>query len=252
MSKFLTSLMIFLILLFSGVVRANDVYTFYVVDYPPYIMASNDDLTIHGIDVEVVKAAFNSQEVKVIFERLPWKRIIRSMQEGRIAGTVSCSKRELRGSFMYFSDPISHVRRAILSKNNLDTGNIRTLSDLNRYSVVTVSSWGMQKELVNSDIKHRSSPDLVSALKAVLYRNMDILYMAEYPALYYLKKLGMQTELKVSELQGEKPLPLHLCISQKFPNSERLKVAMNKGLRAIKANGLYDSIVSKYLQASDR
>ncbi|MCO4785950.1 MAG: transporter substrate-binding domain-containing protein [Marinomonas atlantica] len=251
MSKFLTSLMIFLMLLFSGLVKANDVYTFYVVDYPPYIVVPNDDSTIHGIDVEVVKAAFDSQQIEVKFERLPWKRIIKSMQEGRIAGTVSCSKRELRSNFMYFSNPISHVSRAILSKKNLDTGSIHTLSDLNRYSVVTVNGWGMQKELINSDIKHRSSPDLASALKAVRYREVDVLYMAQYPAIYYLKKLGMQAELKVSKLQGEEPLPLHLCISQKFPNSAHLKHAMDIGLRTIKANGLYDDIVTKYLRASD-
>ncbi|WP_425642850.1 substrate-binding periplasmic protein [Marinomonas gallaica] len=252
MSKFLTSLMIPLMLSFSGLVKANDVYTFYIVDYPPYIMAPNNDSTIHGIDIEVVKAAFDSQGVDVTFERLPWKRIIKSMQEGRIAGTVSCSKEKARDDYMLFSAPISYASRVVVSKKSLDTGTIRKITDLSRYSVVAVKGWGMQKELINGGVEHQVAPDLDSALKAVRYRNVDVLYMAEYPALYNVKKLKMQSEIKISPLLDEKSLPLYLCISQQYPNSERLKFEMDNGLRTIKANGLYDSIVSEYLQASDR
>lgn len=247
MTKFLMTLITPLALLCSGVVKANDALTFYVVDYPPYIIAPNDESSIHGVDVEIVKAAFESQGIEVTFERLPWKRIIKSMQEGRIAGTVSCSKSESREDYMLYSAPISLVGRAMVSKNSLNTDSIRSIADLSNYSVVTVKGWGIQQELVDKDIEHRSSPDLASALKAVRFRKIDVLYMDEYPALYNVKKLGMQTELKVSRLQSKESVSLHLCVSQKFPDSERLKRVMDIGLRTIKANGSYDNIVSRYL-----
>lgn len=247
MMKLRSALFIFFLFLLNGPAKAQEALTFYVVDYPPYLIAPDKDTSVSGVDVELVRAALQQENIAVDFKWLPWKRIVKSMKEGRIAGTVSCSKREARLKFMYFSTPISYVARAIITKQDLDISNVRVISDLHNYKVVTVDSWGMQKELDQQSVENQSAPDLESALKAVRYRSMDMLYMAEYPALFYVKELGLEDSLKVTVLEGEEKLPLHLCISQKYPNAKKIQEAMNKGFNKLKANGLYDKIRAKYL-----
>lgn len=230
--------------------QAQESITFYVVDYPPYILAEDEDKEVKGVDVDITRAAFASQNVPVQFKVLPWKRIVKSMELGLIAGTMSCSIRPEREDFMLFSDQISSVTRAVVSAQNLDTSEITDLPDLANFSVVTVEGWGMQKQLTKLNIDHQTAPDLASAIKAVRYRNVDLLYMAEYPALYYIKQLGVEQDLKVAPIPDEAELPLHVCISKHFPDANVILKTMNQGLLQIKESGLYDQIRTQYLQSN--
>ena len=220
---------------------------FSVVDYPPYILVDDTTNSISGLDVEIVQAAFADQGVDVSFKTVPWKRIIKSMELGLIPGTVSCTKRPNRTDYMLFSEPLSIESRAVVSKTTLDTTSIYEFDDLAAYSLVAIDGWGMQKRLVQQRIPHQASPDLESALNAVRYRNVDLLYMAEYPARYAIKNLGAEQQLKVTLMAGEETLPLHLCVSREYPNAEHIIQTVNAGLEKISANGTLDEIRRKYL-----
>ncbi|WP_067211799.1 substrate-binding periplasmic protein [Marinomonas aquimarina] len=234
----------------SATLRAQEALTFYVVSYPPYIIVSEDTQQISGIDVDVTRAAFASQGVSVEFKTMPWNRVVKSIEQGRILGTLSCSQRPGREEYMYFSDELSAVSRAVVSRKELVTDDITQLLDLSDYSVVTVDGWGMQKQLQSLNIAHQTSPDLSGAIKAVRYRNIDLLYMASYPAQYYVKQLGVEKDLKVTPLHDELSLSLYVCISSDYPNSDHVLTTVNNGLQQIKENGLYDQIRSRYLQTN--
>lgn len=227
---------------------AEDDLTFYVVDYPPYLMAENETSEVTGVDIDVTRAAFATQGISVQFKLMPWKRILKSMEQGLIAGTISCSIRPDREGFMLFSDSISAVRRVVVSASELNANNIHTLQDLSNYSVVSVEGWGMQKQLDRLKIEHQTAPDLASAIKAVRYRDIELLYVAEYPALFYIKQLGIEQDLKVTPITNEAVLPLHVCISKYYPNADNILATMNEGLLRIKESGQYEQIRSNYLQ----
>ena len=251
MTKRLFTLFISYLGLYSaGLLYAEEDLTFYVVDYPPYLMAENEASEVTGVDIDVTRAAFASQNVSVNFKLMPWKRIVKSMEQGLIAGTISCSNRPDREGFMLFSDSISAVRRVVVSARELNTSNIHTLQDLSNFSVVSVEGWGMQKQLETLKIEHQTAPDLASAIKAVRYRNVDLLYMAEYPALFYIKQLGIEQDLKVTPVTNEAVLPLHVCISKYYPNADTILTTVNEGLLHIKESGQYEQIRSNYLQSN--
>lgn len=231
-------------------VQAKEDLIIYVVDYPPYILVNDETNEVTGVDVDVTRAALASQGIDVEFQVMPWPRIIKSMEQGIILGTLSCSKRPGRDSFMLFSDTLSNVTRSLVSKNSFDSSSIFSLSDASKHSIVTVEGWGMQKQLVSLNIAHQAAPDIASAIKAVRYRNVDLLYMAEYPARYYIKLLGEDLDLKVMPIRDEEPLSLYVCLSRGYPEAEVVLNSFNSGLRHIKENGLYDQIRSQYLQAN--
>ena len=223
---------------------------FYVVDYPPHILVNENDQTVSGMDVDIVTSAFAAQGEQVIFKVMPWKRILKSMELGLIPGTVSCTARPGRSNYIYFSDPLSYVIRAVVSLSNLRTVDIKSVPDLKHFSVATVDGWGMQKKLKEFDISHQTAPDLDSAIKAVRYRNVDLLYMAEYPARYVVNEMGMSNELKVTPLIREPRLPLHLCVSKGFPGAQKILATANAGLEKIKANGVLEAIRASYLNTT--
>lgn len=244
----LSGLLLFTCLLLSrSAIAEAESLTLSVVDYPPYLIVDEDGKSATGMDIEITRAAFAAVGIKAEFDVLPWKRIVKSMQLGLIPGTLSCSKRPDRLSYMRFSDELSHVNRVAISRNEFDSSSINTIDDLSRFSIITVDGWGMQQQLVKLNIAHQTTPDLESAIKAIRYRDIDILYVAEFPALYYARKLGVRNDLKVRYIGTEPKLPLYLCLSKDYPGSEAILEKFNKGLQQIRENGVYSEIQSKYL-----
>lgn len=233
------------LILFSGSVLSKEGLVFYVVDYPPYMIV-NEKNEVSGMDVDVVSAAFKESGQSVAFGVLPWKRVMKLMQVGEIAGGLSCSKRKGRETFMLFSDYISETRQAAITRNGMDTSKIKNLDDLKSHSVTTVSGWGTENMLRDRQIDYVESKDIRSGLVNVLHRGVDVLYGPEIPAKHSAKMMGDNTSIKATYLDDIPSNKLHLCISKGYPNSEEILESFNNGLAIIKQNGKYQEIQATY------
>ena len=232
---------------FATVSWADDsTLQFYVVDFPPYIIAP-DEGDIHGIGIETTQAAFAKVGIETTFSLLPWKRIMKSMEHGSALGTVSCSRRPERSHYMLFSDELTISTRVAVSRKEIDTSGIQDLQDLRNYSVVSVEDWGMEQQLTAEAIPHEVTPTLESGIVAIRYRNIDILYASAYPSLHYAKNLGVRKDIKITPIASEPSVPLYLCLSKQYPESRTILEKFNTGLRMIKQDGTYQAIRAKYL-----
>jgi polar amino acid transport system substrate-binding protein len=219
--------------------------TFYVVNYPPYMIVNGSN-EISGMDVDVVTEAFKAVGLSVNFGVLPWKRVVKLMQVGKIAGGLSCSKRKGRETYMLFSDHISLTRQAAITRSNMDTSNIKTLSDLKNYRITTVSGWGTADQLNSHQINFEPSKDLRSGLVSVLHRGVDAFYGPEIPSMHSAKIMGEHDNIKAVYLDDIMANKLHLCIAAKYPDSDKILTTFNRGLKIIKENGLYEQIQAAY------
>ncbi len=237
-----------LLLLGSGATFA-DIKTvqLHVVDFPPYIIVPDTQDGITGMDIDIVQAAFAAADLDAHFSSTPWKRIIKSMERGTILGTVSCSRRPERLEYMLFSDEVTSTNRVAVSRSEVDTSAIQTLDDLQNFSVVSIEGWGMEQQLTAENIPHETTSTYEGAMMAMRYRNIDILYAAEYPSLYYARKLGIHRDIKITPIRSEPVTPLYLCISKTYPESRAIMDRFNAGLRQIKQDGTYQAIRAKYL-----
>lgn len=241
----ITKLVLLSIFLMSTSVSSKEALLFYIVNYPPY-MVINDKNEISGMDVDVVAAAFEAVEQPVEFGVLPWKRIMKLMQAGEIAGGLSCSKRKARESYMLFSEHISVTRQAAITRKDQDTSTLTKLEDLKNYSVTTVSGWGTEDQLRTHQIDYIASKDIRSALVSVLHRGIDILYGPEIPTMHRAKKMAEQGNIKATYLTDVPVNNLHLCISKNYPKSIEILNSFNRGLKKIKQNGKFEKIQSEY------
>ena len=231
--------------LISMPVSSKEALTFYVVNYHPYMIVS-DKNEISGMDVDVVSAAFKESGQSVNFDVLPWKRIMKLMQRGEVAGGLSCSKRKGRESYMLFSDHISFTRQAAITKISTDTSKIKQLADLKNYSVTTVSGWGTADQLKKHNIDYIATQNMRSGLISVLHRDIDVFYGPEIPSMYRAKKMGEQGSIKATYMDNVAANELHLCISKTYPNSQDILESFNHGLNTIKMNGKYKEIQAQY------
>ncbi|USD67331.1 transporter substrate-binding domain-containing protein [Vibrio sp. SCSIO 43136] len=238
-------IILFFIFIFSGLVSAQEPLTFYVVHYPPYMIVNSDN-EISGMDVEVVAAAFQESGQEVKFDVLPWKRVMKLMQVGEVAGGLSCSKRKGREKYMLFSEYISTTRQTAITRKETQTEPINNLNDLAGYSVTTIAGWGATNKLEAHGIEYLPSKDMRSALVSVLHRGVDVFYGPEIPTMHIAKKMQSQENLKVTYIEDVASISLHLCVSKPYPNSEQIVTSFNRGLQAIKQNGTYETIQRKY------
>ncbi|MGF1762648.1 substrate-binding periplasmic protein [Aliivibrio kagoshimensis] len=234
-----------LLILLSRHSYAQEDLVFFVVDYPPYMIVG-DNNEVSGMDVEVVSAAFKEVGQPVSFDVLPWKRIKKLIEVGEIAGGLSCSKRKGRENYMLFSEYISFTRQAAITHIDFDSSKIKSLNDLKKYSVTTVSGWGTADQLESFNIDYIATKDIRSGLVSVLHRGVDILYGPEIPTMYSAKKMDEKNNIKAIYFDDIDKNELHLCLSKAYPNSSETLRLFNDGLNKIKKNGKYKEIQSHY------
>jgi polar amino acid transport system substrate-binding protein len=218
----------------------------FAVDYPPYTIV-NEQSQISGIDVDVVTAAFASVGVEVVFSTAPWKRIRKNLEHGYIAGYTSCARRPEREAYILFSDKVSEANQVAVMSVEADGSKLFNLMDLQHYKVTAIDSWSVQKELAKKGIEHVKAPDMDSAIRSVVFRDIDILYNGELTTLYRAQQLNLQNKIKIKRFADKQSSAFYLCLSKQYPDNAELLKKFNTGLKRIKASGEFDVIYDKYL-----
>lgn len=217
----------------------------YTVNFPPYTVIDPQN-NIRGIDVEVVTAAFAAVGIEAIIAEAPWKRIIKNIEHGRVAGTLSCAKNALREKYMLFSEPISENIWGAVTTRDFDASNLTNFADIQHYEVIAVADWGQAQQLSQHNLRHSVTPDINSGIRSVVYRNVDLFYNGKLPTLYHAQSLGLLDKIAFHRFEDIESTPLHLCLSKHYPDSQTLLEQFNTGLYKIKHSGEFDAIYKKY------
>lgn len=223
----------------------------FTVDYPPYTII-DDQGSITGIDVDVTVAAFRAAGVSAKISTAPWKRIVKNLKYGRIAGTLSCSRRPDRESFIAFSDPTSEASQAMVFNSQKALPHNLSFEDLKQYRVTAVEGWGVEKELTRAGIEHSTVPDINSGINAVVFRDVDIFYNGYLTTLHQARVMGLSDRISARRFTDKGITPFHLCMSKSFPDSDILLQKFNQGLQQLRTSGEYEMIYERYLGPAER
>ena len=210
-------------------------------------MIVDDQNTISGIDVAVTRAAFAAVGIRANIVTAPWKRILKNLEHGYIAGTLSCSQRPDRETFILYSDKLSEAHQVAVMSVNTDDQQLRNFTDLNQYKVIAVEGWGIERELTQQGINHTTTPEMDSGIRSVVFRGIDVFYNGELTTLFRARQLGLLDDIKTKRFADKESSTFHLCLSKKYPGNDELLKQFNIGLAIIKASGEFDEIYSSYL-----
>ena len=204
------------------------------------------DGNIVGIDMDILKAVAEDQGFTYDLHYIGWDAAIAECQagqaDGMIAGASITEERQKTG--WIFSDGYYEATQGMAVEKDSD---ITSVNDLAGKTVVvkngTMSdtyATALSEEIGFTVVRVSTSPDMY---QQVMGGQADACF-DDTPILKYSIKAG---DLSMKFVEGSENEPASYGFAVFDPDRQELIDLFNAGLKNIRANGTYDSIISAYL-----
>ncbi len=216
-------------------------------DVAPYASAQ---LANGGFYPELIRTAFERVDYQVEIRFLPFKRILRMLTEGQIAGAGMVSYKAEREAFLIY--PKIALYEDKLRVYGLKKGafieHFSGLESLKGYTVGAYQGGFVEKELAKLKISYESTASIAQNVHMLIAGRVDFIASPELPLSYVLNnELDRRVADKVIRLDPPFKLDKHyLAFSKFFPNTIKISADFSRGLTLIKAEGTFDKIKKRY------
>ncbi|MGQ5524407.1 substrate-binding periplasmic protein [Chitinimonas sp. PSY-7] len=224
-------------LLLQSTVAARDI-TLTNGEWPPYL---SEHLKYYGIASHIVTDAFTHAGVKVQYVFRPWKRAYLEAESGKFDGSVVWSYEKERAEKFHFSDPIFEGKSVFFHLKSFSF-NWTTFEDLIPIRVGGTLGYAYEFEKVTAIQVQRADTD-VDNFKKLLAGRFDI-----FPSEMNVGYATLQQNFTPAEVnhityhpKAYNVVTYHLILTKSKPGSAELLAAFNKGLKALKDSGKYNS-----------
>lgn len=222
-------------------------------DWQPYLYKDSNQV-VTGLDIELMQAIFENIGYKITLVELPWKRHLNNVEQGRTDLAASASKTPEREQYAFFSDPyrtesaVMYIRKEDVGKYEFDSlrGIIGTDFTL---AVTRGYYYGEEYEELKNDPEFkkriREVNDDQFAQRQLVRERVDGFLEDPIAATIELRDEGLLEKVSV-----HMPIyadDIYVMFSKKSTTSDMVK-AFNKSLAELRANGVYDQIIDKYLK----
>lgn len=242
MKRLLSTVFTFL-LAFSGMTNAEKISA--INDsWAPFI---SPDLPGQGIALQIVRAAFKEQGHEVEMTFAPWARSIKAVKEGKVDILIGTWWTKKRNIYLNYSDKYL-VNNIKFIKRTGDSFEFESLDSLNGKTVGVIRDYGYSDKFkAASNFKKAENNKLIHNLKKLTLNRLDLTLEDEIVARALIKNEAPELKDKISF--STNPLSsntLHITSGLRNPKNERIISDFNKGLKKIKKNGIYDSILKTH------
>ncbi len=143
-----------LVFSFSNAVFAAGAYpeklTAVYTDWYPYTY--NEGNSAKGFEIEVFTAVVNRMGIEVVFERFPFKRCLKMLEEGRAHVLISLLKTPERRQYTVFPDEhLSVSRTSLFTRTDTRVRYRGSLADLKGYTIGVVAGFSYGTLFDNAD-----------------------------------------------------------------------------------------------------
>ncbi len=223
-------------------------------DYEPYIYL-DEKREVNGIFYDIMTAIFTKMETPLKYQHYPWKRAQKTVNIGHADGMITIPTK-IRLETFIASDPITQIEIKVhFNKNNLkqqQISKINSLEQLRSFLIIDYQGDGWAESNLG-DYNIAWASNYASAVWMIATSRGDIFFDDPISMKYHIKRqIEMRPALSDKLLlieQGENLIfsePQCLLIRKDSPYASMIN-EFNAALKEIKANGEYDSIISKYI-----
>lgn len=210
--------------------------------YIPFVF-NNDQHQTDGFDIDVLNAIAKQQNLTFTYKPYPWKMLFDSLSKGDAdIAAAGITITEARKQDMDFSEPYFQSRQMLLL--GADATKIESFSQLPSLRLAVkegTTSDDLVKQLGMTDQTLFLSSNYAT-VKEVLQGNVDAALGDSGVMLYYH---SLYPEKKLTTLADDTETPEEFGFALR-KNQQALMDQLNKGLRAIKADGTYERIYQKW------
>jgi len=198
-----------------------------------------------GLGASLTRAVFERMGHSTQHQFVPWKRVWSHLDTGKVIAGDCAWDSPARRSISHFADePLMQNDLVVLRRR--DAGwQFEKLEDLNEKRVATVLGYNYGNRLArNPAIQQAVSPNLNSSIRQVHARRVDFLIEAREVLDYLLA--GEFRDLRDELTIDPTPFETRYCYLafRKTDEGKRFAEQFSKTLRAMKADGSYDAIMS--------
>lgn len=204
-----------------------------------------------GLLVDVINEVFRRTGYSVEIAIMPWARCLAEVKAGRIDGIFSVYQTRERQEFLTYAEEvlITQVQAFFVRKDSAISfdGDLGKLSEL-RLGIINQTSYGprLDAALEKGVFKKVDVANNVSAsINKLLLDRVDVIPSYRHVALDSARTMGAAGLVKELTPAIE-AIPSYLAFTNK-KDYAKVIAAYNQALRAMKKDGTYDTIFSKYL-----
>lgn len=208
-------------------------------DWLPYM---SESLPGHGIISRLVSDAFATQGIKVRYVFRPWPRAYAEARQLKVDGSVVWSPGKPdseRVRDFHYSDVIFHGRSVFFHLKAVPF-DWNDWPDLARWRIGGSAGYEYRFEKT-PNVKIDRGPTDEHCLRKLLAGRVDACAMVEDVGKYVIR--ARMTPSDAARLSTHSrtygSTPYHLILPKQAANSERLRLAFNKGLQKLKEDGSY-------------
>lgn len=211
--------------------------------WPPFV---DEDHEEGGVGLAIIREALSRSGYQVELEIMPWARAKDGVASGdydMLPAVWYTEERteELRYSERYITNDIKFIKRAG------DDFQYDGLESLDGKTIGTIRDYAYGDEFTDYDgYEAEASSDLLTNIRKLVNDRVDLAVEDELVARH---KITNEDEALLDEVEFvEKPLSsegLYMTVGKANPKSEEIIEAFNEGLKAMKEDGTFDTIMSE-------
>jgi polar amino acid transport system substrate-binding protein len=211
--------------------------------WPPYI---STDKAMPGISVEILVAAMKTQGYDINFQIMPWARALDEVTKGRIDLLPATWYTQERTGYLIYSDTYMNNELSFIKRAG-DNFTFSDLSSLNGKSVGIIRDYGYGNDfLAATNFNKPEANNLEANLRKLQAKHLDLTLDDKLVALSIMKMAGLNSSMFEFATLPLSKNPLYVTSGKANPNAQQYIDAYNRGLAAIKADGTFDAILTKY------
>ncbi len=253
MKKVAMSIFIFFALLWGMPAMSADLRVVTLFS-PPYAFEYAGEVV--GIAADSVREGLRRAGFEAEISMVPWKRALHMVQMGDADAIFNAVMTPERESFLYFANELLILEETVAFKRT--DSSVVLNSDLSQDQVVRLGigsgfSYGEKLDSVlqkSQSIKVESAPSVRRNIEKLMADRIDAFLADKYLALYSIKDLELQTELRiVSDEKGDTVVlgasQSYLAFSRKTMSSATAE-RFSRALKGMKLDGTFEAILKKY------
>ncbi|RED46165.1 substrate-binding periplasmic protein [Aestuariispira insulae] len=213
------------------------------LEFPPYV---SENLPQKGWAWEVCATILKEAGYEPHLQILPWARALALTRDGKADALYLANINEERRQWAVFTDPVGEEVSVPFGRIDLKAG--QDLLTLRGTRVGGLRGAHVLKILSGQGVEIYPVITLEQGFRMVLVGRLDMLVTDRYVGMHLL-----QTGMPPQYHQNIVPLDiaidsnqLHLAISRKAPDHDRLQEDFNMGLAELRASGRYQAILGHH------
>lgn len=231
-------------LLYAGPALAQGKLRLVADSWPPF---TDTSMPGGGLATSIVTTALTRAGYAIEFEEVPWARALMGVGEGRYDVLINAWYNDERTLIGQFSGAYL-VNRIRLLKREGEAFSYARQSDLYPYTIAVVRDYAYSPEF-DSDERLNKVPvrSFSSAVRMLAAGRVNLAVEDEYVARYNLQREPQPVREGVAFV--DPPLSensLHILVSLKHPEHQKIVARFEKAIATMKADGSYDRLLRQH------